>query len=559
MAKDERPKPKLPVKQLTILAVARFAEPMAYTSVFPYLPQMIRDFGVEQNEVAKWAGITTSVFSLAQSTTAVAWGRAADVYGRKPALIFGLLSTMICFIAWGMSTSLTMAIAVRTIQGAGNGNVGIIRTMVAEMVTERSLQPKAFSIMPLVWSLGSIVGPSVGGFFAQPAKQWPGIFGNIEFLKQYPYLLPNLVATMFFLVSTSSAFFFLQETLPTKRGREDWGLHVGKKLTRNFRRRQPVTHRRQSFVDGEATAPLLPSQPLSKHSHKVITQQSPRMKEIFTPQTVLNLVSYTFLAFHCVAYDQCLPVFMHHPVKKHTAENTSLPFKFNGGFGLDEGEIGTIFTIYGVVCGLVQFLVYSPLVTRYGVLKCFRACALFLPIIYFITPYTVLLPTGRLRVAAIALAMCLKGFGAIIAFPSTTILLTNSCSSLRILGTLNGFATMFSGLGRAAGPASTGWVFSWGAEHNYAVSAWFFLGVIALIGAIPVFFIQDGPGPSASTDNSEDEDSAIEDTPTSTRDSGIFTEESTVVGDDDETSQSSPLMDNGKKQSVGYNTMASSR
>ena len=83
---------------------------------------MVRDFGVEQDEVATWAGITSGVFSIFQSFAAVPWGKVADRYGRKPVLILGLLCTMICFIIWGMSTSLTMAIIVRGIQGASNGN-----------------------------------------------------------------------------------------------------------------------------------------------------------------------------------------------------------------------------------------------------------------------------------------------------------------------------------------------------------------------------------------------------------------------------------------------------
>ena len=95
---------------------------MAYTSVFPYLPAMVSSFGVPTNKVGSWVGVTSGVFSIAQSITAVAWGRASDTYGRKPTIILGLLSTMVCFIVWGMSTSLPMAIAVRAIQGGGNGN-----------------------------------------------------------------------------------------------------------------------------------------------------------------------------------------------------------------------------------------------------------------------------------------------------------------------------------------------------------------------------------------------------------------------------------------------------
>lgn len=83
---------------------------------------MIKSFGVEQNKIARWAGLTSGVFSISQSITAVGWGKAADNYGRKPTIVIGLLSTMICFVIWGMSTSLPMAITIRAIQGGGNGN-----------------------------------------------------------------------------------------------------------------------------------------------------------------------------------------------------------------------------------------------------------------------------------------------------------------------------------------------------------------------------------------------------------------------------------------------------
>lgn len=81
--------------------------------------------------------------------------------------------------------------------------------MVAEMITDKELQPRAFSIMPLVWSLGSVIGPVFGGFFAQPAKQFPDVFGDIEFFNKFPFVLPNLVLTIFFLISATTATLFL--------------------------------------------------------------------------------------------------------------------------------------------------------------------------------------------------------------------------------------------------------------------------------------------------------------------------------------------------------------
>uniref|UniRef100_A0A1Y1LK08 Major facilitator superfamily (MFS) profile domain-containing protein n=1 Tax=Photinus pyralis TaxID=7054 RepID=A0A1Y1LK08_PHOPY len=532
------PRPKLPVQQLTILAVARFAEPLATTSIYPYLPQMVRDFGVKETEVAKWAGLTSAVFSVFQSLAAVPWGKIADSWGRKPSLITGLVCTMACFVVWGVSTSLPMAITVRAIQGASNGNVGIIRTMVAELVPEKELQPRAFSIMPLVWSLGSVVGPAFGGFFADPAKQYPSVFGGVWFFEKFPYALPNLIATVFFLISVTSATLFLKETLATKRDERDWGLLFGKRLGRALKWNKKQDKRRRSFVDGEATAPLIPNQ----IRHKIVHDSStPGTLEIFTQQSVLIMLAYFFLAFHSVAYDQNVTVFLNYPVKEHTPENTRLPFYFNGGFGLESGRIGTIFMLYGVTCGLVQFILFSPMVTRWGVLNCYKACCVIMPMVYILTPYTSLFPTSETRLMGLAFVLMLKAFSIIVAFPSVTILLTNSAKSLRILGTLNGFVTMFSGFGRALGPASTGLAFTWGAKHGYVVTAYFFLAVMAVLGAIPVFWVVEGNGPTASVENSDTEDN---ETPVSSR---ILVDESAIDDSDVESHESEPLLGNSKK------------
>ncbi|RYP41890.1 hypothetical protein DL767_000719 [Monosporascus sp. MG133] len=536
-------KPKLPVQQLAILAVARFAEPLALTSVFPYLPEMIASFGVEKKDIAKWAGATSAVFSLAQGVTAVPWGRASDRFGRKPTIIVGLFCTMACFLIWGMSTSLPMAIVIRAIQGASNGNVGIIRTMVAEMVPEKELQPRAFSIMPLVWSIGSIFGPAFGGFFAKPADRFPGLFGGNKFLNAYPFALPNIMGSVIFMVSLTTALLFLRETLATKRHSRDWGLAAGARISEALGGRRHHhhghRHRRYSFQDDEAAAaaPLLAadmrpsskrqtssaaSSPVATIDPRLEKVEPPTMRAVFTRQSVINLISYTFLALHSVAYDQVLPVFLNYPEHEGPRDwgsDTRLPFVFSGGFGMDSGRIGTIFTLYGVVCGVIQFLVFPLLCALFGVLRCFRGCAVVFPVVYAVTPYTVLVADPTWRCAALVAVMFAKAFAVIVGFPCTTILLTNSAASLSVLGTLNGFATTFSALGRALGPAVAGAAFSWGVRRGVIGLPWWLLAGAAVLGAVPVWLIEEGEGASRrrgvdddddddSDDNDEDEEDA---------------------------------------------------
>jgi MFS family permease len=129
------------------------------------------------------------------------------------------------------------------------------------------------------------------------------------------------------------------------------------------------------------------------------------------------------------------------------------------------------------------------------------------PIVYFLTPFTALIQDTTTRYVVFLTIMLVKGIVVIIGFPCTTILLTNSASSLRILGTLNGFATTFSGMGRAIGPACVGAVFSWGVKNGYAIAPWWLLSLIALVGTIPPWFIVEGDGPTRSlgTDDGEEE------------------------------------------------------
>ncbi|CAG8958359.1 hypothetical protein HYFRA_00011036 [Hymenoscyphus fraxineus] len=481
---------------------------------------MIESFGVERKDVAKWAGITSAVFSIAQCLTAILWGRASDMFGRKPAILCGLTFTMCCTLFWGISSSLPMAIVARALSGACNGNVGIIRTMVAEMVPEKELQPRAFSIMPLVWSLGSIFGPSFGGFFAKPAENMPGLFGHNALLIKFPFLLPNLVASFFFLTGISTGIFFLKETLETKKHRTDWGLTIGKKgvaLVKrvfNMNSSKGKPHHSFSSPPDERTSLLGPKTSTNDNSSEssdvnFATKSTkkpdlprPTLSEVFTKQSVINLAAYTLLALHAVAYDQLLPIFMHNPQQKHDSSNTHLPFKFSGGFGLGSGRIGTLFTLYGICGCFIQFLIFPPTARYFGVLRCFKACALTFPVICFLTPFTALIQNSAHQQATMFAIMILKSFAVIFAFPCSIILLTNSAASLRVLGTLNGVAVSVSAVGRAVGPALGGAAFTWGLERGYVITPWWLLGSIAALGAVPIWYLEEMEGFNKTDDDS---------------------------------------------------------
>ena len=77
-----------------------------------------------------------SAFALAESLTGMYWGGLSDIVGRKPVLLIGCLGTVLSLMIVGFASNIWVALAGRAIGGFLNGNIGVIQTMVAELVTK---------------------------------------------------------------------------------------------------------------------------------------------------------------------------------------------------------------------------------------------------------------------------------------------------------------------------------------------------------------------------------------------------------------------------------------
>ena len=93
--------------------------------------------------------------------------------------------------------------------------------------------------------------------------------------------------------------------------------------------------------------------------------------------------------------------------------------------------------MYGIVAMFLQFAIFPPIARSFGVLNSLRVCTILYPIAYVLLPFTVLMPTAFTQQAAIFGVMLIKCLAGVFAFPCTTILLTNSARSLRLLGTVS--------------------------------------------------------------------------------------------------------------------------
>jgi len=241
---------------------------------------------------------------------------------------------------------------------------------------------------------------------------------------------------------------------------------------------------------------VIDSETTSQHdaAHEIIPEKAPRYRDVLTYQTSLNLIVYTLLAMYLQAYDQLLPVFMHHPVQLADDPTVSLPLKFAGGFGIESRRIGIIFTVFAISCTVCQFLLFPPIARYLGVVRCLRIAFLIFPFVFFVTPFLSLIPDPVMREVAMVILLMVRGLAGTFSFTTSTIMLTNSALSLRVLGTVNGLATSFSSFGRALGPTLGGGLFTWGVKRGYVIVPFWTMSAIALAASVPTFWLVEGKG-----------------------------------------------------------------
>lgn len=155
---------------LGCVMLALFMAAVEVTIVATALPQIVGSLGGFAYYTWVFSG-----FLLTQSVTILVFGKLADVYGRRPVLIGGivvfLLGSTLCGFAWSMPA----LIAFRLLQGLGAGSIQpVATTIVGDLYAPRE-RPRVQGWLSSVWGFAAIVGPLAGGLIVD-ALSWHWIF-----------------------------------------------------------------------------------------------------------------------------------------------------------------------------------------------------------------------------------------------------------------------------------------------------------------------------------------------------------------------------------------------
>lgn len=155
---------------LAALMLSMMLAAMDTTIVSTAVPQVVADLG----DFALFTWVF-SIYLLTQTVTIPIYGKLADIYGRKPILIGGSLIFLAGSAASAAAWSMPALIVFRGIQGLGAGSImATVNTLAGDLYTVRE-RAKIQGFLSSVWGVSAILGPTLGGAFAEYLS-WRWIF-----------------------------------------------------------------------------------------------------------------------------------------------------------------------------------------------------------------------------------------------------------------------------------------------------------------------------------------------------------------------------------------------
>lgn len=540
---DSRDVTPLPVRQLALLALLSICEQTALNSIGPYLPTMVASFPeIPDEEVGLYVGLLASSFALAQLTTNFLWGYFSDRIGRKPIMLLGTGLLMVCFLFFGFCVRYWQVLIVHVAMGLLNGNAAVVPTVLGE-VTDRSNQSKAFTWLPVMYSLGGITGPALGGL----------LVGEVAG-SRHPFLGPNIMSAAFLAVAVIVLAIWFDETLEDvdKTWRMPgigWIERLWSRIDRSSSKRSlwnplGISQRRKpaprgddnNFNDdifeqdgydeqgdvGEEEALLRPAYLPDIESQDYASDSDPAedgkdhrpsrrstLRQLLNWTTISILITYLIFQIANISFNSLYPIFA----------SASPPT----GRDLGPGTIGVTMSAAGIVTILFQISLFETVKARLGNLGTFRLGLLGLALGMILMPFVGyqdgngLFGWGDGRswlLGELGVILILKnlsavgGLSCVLLLVSHSILLTldfppyakhhlqitNSAPSHETLGTLNGLAQTLSAAGRSFGPFASGGLFTLSTQikSKGEFLAWGLFGGVALIGWVWSLTIKGG-------------------------------------------------------------------
>ena len=147
---------------------------LSETVYSPALPAIAHSLNTG-NHLVQW---TLSIYFIGFALGVFIWGRLSDRWGRRPAMLSGLVVYAVASFLCLVSNNIMLLLMVRLIQGLGASSGSVLtQTMARESLFDQK-RHRFFSSVGFVIAFSIALGPFVGGYLTQ----WFGWRANFGFL-----------------------------------------------------------------------------------------------------------------------------------------------------------------------------------------------------------------------------------------------------------------------------------------------------------------------------------------------------------------------------------------
>jgi MFS family permease len=440
-AHNHPPGKPLPKMQVFLLCFAKAMEPIAFFAIFPFIARMVqRNGNLPESDVGFYSGLIESLFSATQMVVLYFWGYLADTVGRKPVLLWSLIGMAVATFFFTVSTTIWQMIMFRCIAGLFSGSGLVIRTMLSDHTTSET-QAVAFSWFAFANNIGIFIGPIIGGTLADPTESFPGLFGGIRILEEYPYILAGAVITFFSLISIILSILYLEETLEPEA---------------------PTT-----TTTGTPSAPTARSQRLST------------FELLKAPGVAIVIWVYTHVMFLAFAFTAILPVLLFTPVDL-------------GGVGFSSFRISLWMAVQGASQATWLVVAFPMLQRRVGTKGSLIACIAVYPLFFVgYIAMNLLLRIGTEPAVAsfwvVAAIVAFIGPGVSMAFTAVQLALNDVSPNPHVMGTLNALAMTAASAIRSFVPGVSTVIFAIGVRNQIFWGHLVWLVLIPIAMSLSIF------------------------------------------------------------------------
>lgn len=171
--------------------------------IIPVIPSLLDSLlGTGLSDAAKYGGWLIFTFAFMQFLFAPVLGTLSDKFGRRPVLLLALLGLGFDFLIHALAPTITWLFVGRILAGIFGASFTVASAYIAD-ISPPEKKAQNFGIMGAAFGLGFIIGPVIGGVFAQ-----------------YGVRVPFYVAAGLSFLNVIYGFFVLPESLAPKNRRE---------------------------------------------------------------------------------------------------------------------------------------------------------------------------------------------------------------------------------------------------------------------------------------------------------------------------------------------------